>query len=110
MNDALMKRMEEIRTRYIRALPDRLEGIDVLVRAVVGGGEPAACQQLFTELHNLGGTASTHDLAGIGGTAEEMAELIRPFRRIGNPPRPVKDGLALLAQDLGRESRKLQKA
>ena len=105
MSRALDQRLRELRDRYRATLDAKLVELEGALRAAVQSGAPDDCERLWTVAHNLAGTAGSHGFAELAEVVREMETLVAPFRRLGDLPVPVSDGLVLLFQEGQRLAR-----
>lgn len=74
------QKIEELRQRFLRALPERVASIsDTWARTRINTGSAMSRRELTTRLHALAGTAATYGL-------EDVSELAREAEMISETP------------------------
>jgi len=102
---ALDERLRALRDSYRSRLEAQLAALETSLRDALRTGSPQDCSELWTSAHNLAGTAGSYGFADLAKVVHEMEELVAPFRNLGDPPRPVTDGLVLLFEEAQRLAR-----
>jgi chemotaxis protein histidine kinase CheA len=77
---ALKGQIIELRARFIRKMPDRIEAITSTLASCVDGGSDAM-DRLERQFHTLAGTAGTYDLNAIAAAAFDGEEACADVNR-----------------------------
>lgn len=77
---ALKERLIDLKQRYMRSLPERIDAIAGAVTSL-GEGDRETTEQLERQFHTLAGTAGTYDLNAVSAAAAEGEEACSEINR-----------------------------